>query len=384
MKIYVIVPMITHYRETFYEKLILANSQHDFLIIDGVKDVDDGRPIYEKQFSFKYKRFKVTTKSVGPFTLRDYVGLVSFIKDNKPDLIICQAISGTKAFRQIGNLYRNNAFKLVLWSCLWEHPNVKKSFLKVLKYMVMKRYLNSANYHLTYSSYAKKRLIQYGFPAEKIHIAYNGLELDDLEQLQFGPDEIIDFKKQIGIEGDSKLFLYVGGLGPDKNVSLLLEAFEKLVGTYDKVKLKLLIIGDGPEKNSLVNYVNKRNLTESVIFLGRIINEVNAYFQVADCFVLPGAGGLGLNQAMYWGKPCIVSHADGTEEDLIHNNITGFKFTEGSVNSLVDAFYRFLECPDTELKLMKERARNLIINQSNVNKMVETFSKVIKLIEDEL
>ena len=42
-----------------------------------------------------------------------------------------------------------------------------------------------------------------------------------------------------------------------------------------------------------------------------------AHFAGADLFVLPGTGGLAVQEAMSYALPVIVAKGDGTQEDLV-------------------------------------------------------------------
>ena len=90
-----------------------------------------------------------------------------------------------------------------------------------------------------------------------------------------------------------------------------------------------------------------------------------------------GRRGLGLNQALYWQKPCIVSHADGTEEDLIIDGVTGFRFKSSSEESLAQAISRWYCSEDDTLNQMGAAGKKIVENKSNVNKMIEVFTNVI-------
>jgi glycosyltransferase involved in cell wall biosynthesis len=381
MKIFFIAPQAPHYRETFYRKIIQKYNGHECMVIDGEKSFDDGRPTQYKNFDFPHKRFKENIRSVGPFLLRNYEGLIDFIKKEKPDIIICQSIPGVKAYRQIALMARKNKVKLIMWSCLWEHSKVKRHPLRVLKNYIAKKYLNSAHYHIAYSSYAKNKLLKFGYPAENIFIAYNGIEIDNMEPITDKRRD--DLMQQLRIENIDHKFLYVGGLGEDKNVILLLKAVNILKLKYSSKKLKVIIVGDGPEMNSLKTYSAENDLEDYVTFTGRIIHGVDDYFQISDCVVLPGAGGLALNQGLYWKKPCIVSHADGTEEDLIIKDFTGFRFKENDYQSLAFSMESFCKASYETIAYFGENGHKIIVERSNVNKMVETFESVINLLLSE-
>ena len=93
MKAFFIVPQISHYRETFYEKLVKANPQFEWLIIDGKKELKDaGHPTVGKRFNFPSKRFTESTKLIGPYTIKNYPGLTQYVKKEKPELLIMPTI----------------------------------------------------------------------------------------------------------------------------------------------------------------------------------------------------------------------------------------------------------------------------------------------------
>ncbi|HEY6072779.1 MAG TPA: glycosyltransferase, partial [Anaerolineales bacterium] len=53
-------------------------------------------------------------------------------------------------------------------------------------------------------------------------------------------------------------------------------------------------------------------------FIGaRHDEELRPYFSAADLFVLPGTGGLAVQEAMSNALPVIVAQGDGTQDDLV-------------------------------------------------------------------
>ena len=84
-----------------------------------------------------------------------------------------------------------------------------------------------------------------------------------------------------------------------------------------------------------------------------------------------------MNQAMYWGTPCIVSTGDGTEEDLVLDGFNGFRFKRDSLESLKIAMAKAADLSKEDLDIYGNRSKELIIKQSNVSKMVEVFNKGI-------
>ncbi|WP_333783779.1 glycosyltransferase [Caldicellulosiruptor danielii] len=86
----------------------------------------------------------------------------------------------------------------------------------------------------------------------------------------------------------------------------------------------LIIVGDGNDMYYYKKYATDKKL-DNVIFVGRVIENVDCYYQVADIFIMPCQGGLALNQAMIHQKPIICGKADGSEYDLVINGYNGFR-----------------------------------------------------------
>ncbi len=62
----------------------------------------------------------------------------------------------------------------------------------------------------------------------------------------------------------------------------------------------------------------------------------NPYFARADLFVLPGTGGLAVQQAMAHALPVIVARGDGTQDDLVRDG-NGWQIPADDYAALVDA-----------------------------------------------
>ena len=91
--------------------------------------------------------------------------------------------------------------------------------------------------------------------------------------------EVITIREQLGIDADEVVFLYCGRLAAEKNLGMLVEAFEKL----ENLKARLLIVGDGPMLNRLQNDCDHR-----VVFAGyRYGEELARFYASADVMAFP-------------------------------------------------------------------------------------------------
>ena len=62
-------------------------------------------------------------------------------------------------------------------------------------------------------------------------------------------------------------------------------------------------------------------------------DELKPYFAEADLFVLPGTGGLAVQEAMSHGLPVIVAKGDGTQDDLVRAE-NGWQIPPGDYGAL--------------------------------------------------
>lgn len=110
---------------------------------------------------------------------------------------------------------------------------------------------------------------------------------------------------------NSYVVVSCGRLSIDKNVILAIKIFEKVI-MYN-CKIKLLIIGDGPEKNNLVEFVNKKNLSKYVRFIGYCNNPL-VYMKKCDLYIhtckKEGFGNT-VVEALYCNLPVITTNCGG-------------------------------------------------------------------------
>lgn len=148
---------------------------------------------------------------------------------------------------------------------------------------------------------------------------------------------ILNYVKQPKYEPrqDVKNFLYVGRLAEEKNLKLLIEAFN------DMPELKLKIIGFGSKESEL-----KVLAKDNIIFTGAIDNkDLSQHYCKADVFVLPSNAepwGLVVEEALNNGCPVIVSDRVGCREALVSDKV-GIVFQHDSIEALKDIIRKITE-----------------------------------------
>ena len=149
-----------------------------------------------------------------------------------------------------------------------------KAFDKVAKRAVAslsKMLANPASILITPSLKTKKMLQGYGID-RPMHVIPTGINLErfDASELLAHQRKLIRHNYQI--PESAKVFIFVGRIAEEKNIQLVLNAFEKLV--TDNTDLYLLIVGAGPDSEKVNNWISEHGLNQQIISTGRIENSI--------------------------------------------------------------------------------------------------------------
>jgi len=122
-------------------------------------------------------------------------------------------------------------------------------------------------------------------------------------------------------------FLAVTALVPYKNVSLLIE-------TFNRCRDKLVIVGSGPEEKRL-----RRQARENIEFRGAVNAEtLRRLYQESAALVFAGVEdfGIAFAEAQACGVP-VIAYAQGGALDIVRHGETGFLFSPPQPESLLAA-----------------------------------------------
>ena len=164
----------------------------------------------------------------------------------------------------------------------------------------------------------------------------------------------------------------VGELKKQKRFDCLISAFARLVPTTCRQTV-LHIVGDGPERAALEMLAVAQGVAAQVVFHGAVYDPAKkrALITQAGLGVLPGRGGLVIQELMHCGLPVISGAADGTERDNLINGHNGYLFeNSASIDDLVAAMESFLSLPNEQAAAMARHALDHVISQYNISAMV--------------
>ena len=158
---------------------------------------------------------------------------------------------------------------------------------------------------IIFSEQQKSLLEHYGVPADNVAVIPNGVDIDKYAP---GPS---DFKQSLEA---SALVGYLGRVDPEKNVDILIRAFQDVDAPED---VKLVVVGSGSEKRRL----DRRYGSARVVFTGQVMDEADriGMLRAMDIFVLPSmVEGLSLSllEAMACGVAPVATDVGSDGEAL--------------------------------------------------------------------
>ncbi|WIT10057.1 glycosyltransferase family 4 protein [Paucibacter sediminis] len=275
--------------------------------------------------------YTLAEKYVGSYALRHQQGLVEQLEQQRPDIIVTMCHSGTWSEWLIAKNKRKWGSRLLAWQCGYEYnPGL-------LKRSVLAAFIPRFDMHLCYHSNAKRYAIAHGARPEQTLVMHNTIDEgaivagDKLEARR-------SLEQRHPQLAGKRLVLYVGAVLEEKNLDRVFEALARLKDERNF----FLLVGDGPYLATLKQRYAQRS---DWLAAGRVVDGVGSYFDAADVFVLPGTGGLAINEAMAHRLAVVSGYADGSADDLVQDGVTGFRLQGDSVEELAHRLGQLLDDP---------------------------------------
>ncbi|TVL98269.1 MAG: glycosyl transferase family 1 [Candidatus Brocadia sp. WS118] len=244
--------------------------------------------------------------------------------------------------------YRNSRLQSSTVAAMQAFHRLRKTWMKEIDTLI------------ALTDFGKRKLLQAGFPGERIRIKPHFIH----------PDPGYE-----GVKGGYALF--VGRLSVEKGVETLLSSWRNLSS------IPLKIIGDGPLKVELRKYDRQEKLG-SVEFLGRLPHpEVVPLMKKANFLVAPSecyeTFGLIAIEAFACGTPVIASRL-GAMQEIIDDGRTGLHFESGNVQDLAQKARWAWEHSSKMLEMGKEARKEYedkYTAEKNYQMLMDIYHKAI-------
>lgn len=211
------------------------------------------------------------------------------------------------------------------------------------------KYYSKAYKIIAVSNAIKQYLLTYK-KINNVEVVYNSINISMVEENIKEQKEII---MQYNLD---KYFIAIGRLSPEKNISMLIEAYSIFRKKYKNIKL--LIVGDGGDYGALQLLTSTKKLSKNIIFVGNIQNpyyllsQSVALLQSSFTEALPTV----LIEAILLGKNIVSTPTSGAEE-ILNKGKYGFISKDFSKDSFCKTMETVIESPIKNI-LLSERAKD--------------------------
>ncbi len=283
-------------------------------------------------------------------------GLLRWLSAWDPQVLILEA-NPRYLFSPLAARWMHNRGRVVIGWGLGAPP--LRGRFAALRRWNRRRFLQHLDALIAYSSLGAEQYAAAGIPRDRIHVAVNAAS---------PRPKVLPARPAIG---DRPLrLIFVGRLQARKRLDVLLEACRQLESSPE-----LWIVGAGPAEASLKSLAADR-YPQAVFWGAKHGADLTRLLEQADVFVLPGSGGLAVQQAMAHGLPVIVAEGDGTQGDLVTPE-NGWLIPPGQLHALLDAL-RQAESQRGQLRKMGLSSHHLVLTKANIETMADVFIDVMQ------
>lgn len=299
----------------------------------------------------------------GPFLVTWQRGIRSWLESWDPDVLIIDTnprnISNLSAARWMQQRGR----PVIGWGL--GAPNrflrsigVLSMLIKLLRCRLLLKYDAIISYSLT----GARQYESCGFSEDRIFVAPNAVTMRPKLPAPTRPPKYND-----GIP----CVIFVGRLQARKRVKSLIRACASLP---KEIHPRLVIVGEGPARSEL-EYEAQAAYPETIFTGDKRGTELDYLLAEADLFVLPGTGGLAVQQAMSAALPVMVAEADGTQSSLVRPE-NGWLLPPNDDDLLAEYLREALSDP-ARLRQMGLESYRIVAEEVNIERMVEVFVKAV-------
>ncbi len=162
-----------------------------------------------------------------------------------------------------------------------------------------------------------------------VNVIPNAVELDDFSPDRISAENKAAFRRRYQIPDDVMIACFVGRLGHEKSVDVLLDYWAKTITPEDKIML--CIIGGGPVQAELEQQAKDLGIDSMVVFTGAVPHDqMPPYYASCDVYVtasLSDTNSISMLEGMATGLP-VLRRYDALNEnvDQVRDGVNGYVF----------------------------------------------------------
>ncbi len=265
-------------------------------------------------------------------------------------------------------VYRNYP---IAWLATYHLHYADSLKLKLYQYLDM-RALKTANKVLTVSESLFNLLKKKKIPLSRLENMPNGIDTT-----YFDPQKTEStLQEELGVSKEKTLIGYVGRLSEQKNLPLLLKAFQRLIVQGKEVEL--VLVGEGELKEQIDQLIDKMELRKWVHLVG-FVDDIRMIYKGLDLMVLSSnEEGMpnSILEAMAMEVPVVSTNVGGVNE-LIQSKENGLICPSKNLEALIASMVQLIDHPGLRNEYGK-KSRNTIIEKFSFDKRVKRLEEVYK------
>ncbi|MDR2700318.1 MAG: glycosyltransferase family 4 protein [Nitrososphaerota archaeon] len=213
--------------------------------------------------------------------------------------------------------YYEKPFVLTQHNTFIDYNNIFNQVEKINDLTVGRETLKQADKIVVVSNATKDYVLSLGAKSSRVEVLHNGVDLDRFKPLPKIKEEM---RKKLGIPNDVKIVLTVRRIVYKNGVDTLIDAAN--IAVKKKQNLVVIVAGKGPDMASIQKQIEHMGLEKNIKLAGFVADQdLHAYYNIADLFVLPSKSGEGLPlvalEAMACGLPVIATNVGGINEIIV-------------------------------------------------------------------
>ncbi len=304
----------------------------------------------------------------GPLYFCEQKNIIQWLDNWKPDALILEANPRYLTSPDAIDWMRERGRPVIGWGLGAPQRSGMGAGFRQKNWM---RFLNKFDALIAYSKRGAEDYAALGIPEEKIFVAHNAVAAKPQGEM---------LRRPLYKAEEPLIILYVGRLQARKRLDNLIRAFEQLP---EELMIRLWIVGDGPERAALEKKAVPSNAgeIEKIRFFGeRHGAELHHIWAETDLFVLPGTGGLAVQEAMSQALPVIVAKGDGTQNDLVRAE-NGWQIPPDDLDALAETLKDAIS-DIHRLRAMGAESWRIVREEVNIEKMVEVFMQALEKVSN--
>ncbi len=260
-------------------------------------------------------------------------------------------------------LYAKSLGMQFIW---WGHGIRPRTSPKLIP--LYQKMASLADAMILYSGPGADQLAELGVPREKMFVAWNAIDIDD-----------INAHAQAWEATTRTRVLYIGRLIAEKKIDLLIRAFALALPKLPP-EAKLTLVGEGPERQHLEDVVKELKIESKVEFAGSMYGQADLapYFNTSWVSVSPGYIGLSAIHSLGYGVPMLVADKEPHSPEIaaIEDGVNAQYFTANDPQALADGLVRMASQPG-KLAEMSQAGRLRVQQQFSIPAMVQAFEQAV-------